>query len=71
MELTRDQTESLPDKLALMLGYLTKVRQRMVQMWLERDGVFPYVVRAQASPQDLCPRSHYRACRGGVGRPPR
>ncbi len=68
MELLREQAEVLKDKLTPMLGYLTRVRQRMEQLRID-DKLYHDVFQAQQSMQDLCADLHYRTCRGGVGRP--
>jgi hypothetical protein len=68
-DLTREQVRSLKNKLHPMLGYLSRLKRRMVQRgFLNDDPLLAAVVRAEDAMHALHVETHYLSCDGGVGR---
>src|SRR6478735_7005031 len=68
-DLTRDQARALKNKLHPMLGYLARVKRRMVRRgFLNDDPLLAAVVRAEDAMHALHVEVHYLGCDSGVGR---
>jgi hypothetical protein len=68
-DLTREQARALKAKLHPMLGYLARLKRRMVRRgFLNDDPLLAAVVRAEDVMHALHVETHYLSCDSGVGR---
>src|SRR3954471_11915618 len=68
-DLTREQAAALKNKLRPMLGYLAKLKRRMVQRgFLTGDPLLDAVVNAEDAVHALHVQVHYLSCGDVVGR---
>jgi len=68
-DLTRDQAAAVKNKLRPMLGYLGRLKRRMVQRgFLCDDSLLAAVVRAEDAVHALHVQLHYLSCGDVVGR---
>jgi hypothetical protein len=65
-----EQAETIKDRIAPMLAYLHRLRDRMDERgFLPTDPVYVSVAAALDSVHDLWVKTHYLSCGSGVGRP--
>ena len=68
-DLTSEQARALKNKLHPMLGYLGRLKRRMVRRgFLNDDRLLAAVVRAEDAMHALHVEVHYLGCDSGVGR---
>ena len=68
-DLTREQAGAVKNKLRPMLGYLGRLKRRMVQRgFLSDDPLLSAVVRAEDAVHALHIQLHYLSCGDVVGR---
>jgi hypothetical protein len=68
-DLTREQAAALKNKLHPMLGYLSRLKRRMVQRgFLSDDPLLDAVVQAENAVHALHVQTHYLSCGVVVGR---
>jgi hypothetical protein len=68
-DLTREQAAALKNKLRPMLGYLGRLKRRMVQRgFLSGDPLLEAVVQAENAVHALHVQVHYLSCGDVVGR---
>jgi hypothetical protein len=68
-DLTRDQARALKNKLAPLLGYLNRLKKRMVNRgFMPDDELLQAVCRAEMAMHELNVATHYLACGDSVGR---
>ena len=68
-DLTREQARALKNKLAPMLGYLTRLRKRMAfKGFTQDDELLQAVQRAEMAMHQLHVAAHYLSCGDVVGR---
>jgi hypothetical protein len=70
-DLTRDQARALKNKLQPMLGYLNRLKKRMVSKGFPPDDpLLAAVCHAENAVHELCVEVHYLACGDSVGHRP-
>jgi hypothetical protein len=68
-DLTRDQARPLKNKMQPMLGYLGRLKKRMVRRGFQADDpLFTAVVQAEDAKHALHVEGHYLACGDVTGR---
>lgn len=68
-DLTKEQARALKNKLHPMLGYLGRLKKRMVRRgFLNDDPLLAAVCRAEDAMHALHVETHYLACGDSVGR---
>jgi len=68
-DLAREQAWALKNKLQPMLGYLGRLKRRMIRRgFLNDDPLLAAVVRAEDAMHALHVEVHYLGCESGVGR---
>lgn len=68
-DLTKEQARALKNKLHPMLGYLGRLKRRMVRRgFLSDDPLLAAVCRAEDAMHALHVETHYLACGDSVGR---
>jgi hypothetical protein len=71
-DLTKAQARALENKLAPMLGYLTRLKRRMVRRGFPLDDpLLNAVLRAEGAVHDLHVAMHYLTCAEQTGGLPR
>lgn len=70
-DLTREQARALKNKLQPMLGYLSRLKDRMRRKgFMVDDRLLSAVCRAEDAMHALSVEVHYLACGDSAGRPP-
>ena len=68
-DLTTEQAGQIADRVTAMLGYLTRLRERMDKRGFEpQDSFYRAVADAHHAVHCLSVRAHYLSCKSGVGR---
>lgn len=69
MRRTWEQLDSIRDRVRPMLGYFSRLENRMeAKGFTPDDRLFQRVLAAQDDLHRVTIKLHYRACDGGVGR---